>query len=181
MKKLTQDIEKILFTREQLAGKVGQLGQAITEDYKDRDLMVIGVLKGAGIFMSDLVREIDGDLRTDYMVVSSYGNQAVSSGDLRIIKDIQPDLSGWHVLLVEDIVDTGNTLNALKKIMEERGAESVRICALLDKPSRRIKPVEVNYKGFEVPDEFIIGYGIDYAEKYRNLPFIGVLKREIYE
>ena len=181
MKKLTEDIETVLFTREELAEKVRELGQKITEDYKDKDLLVIGVLKGAGVFMSDLVREIDGDLRTDYMVVSSYGNDAVSSGKLRIIKDVQPDMKGWHVLLVEDIVDTGNTLSALKEIMEERGAESVRICALLDKPARRVKPVEVSFRGFEVPDEFIVGYGIDYAEKYRNLPFIGVLKREIYE
>ncbi|MBQ7994487.1 MAG: hypoxanthine phosphoribosyltransferase [Solobacterium sp.] len=181
MKKLTEDIETVLFSREQLAEKVRELGQAITDDYQDKELLVIGVLKGAGVFMSDLVREIDGDLRTDYMVVSSYGNETVSSGKLRIIKDVQQDMKGWHVLLVEDIVDTGNTLSALKAIMEERGAESVRICALLDKPSRRVKPVEVSYRGFEVPDEFIIGYGIDYAEKYRNLPFIGVLKREIYE
>jgi hypoxanthine phosphoribosyltransferase len=181
MKTITQDIETILFTREQLAEKVRELGQAISEDYSDKELLVIGVLKGAGVFMSDLVREIDGDLRTDYMVVSSYGNETVSSGKLRMIKDVQPDMRGWHVLLVEDIVDTGNTLNVLKEIMLERGAQSVKICALLDKPSRRVKPVEVNYKGFEVRDEFIVGYGSDYAEKYRNLPFIGVLKKEIYE
>ena len=181
MKKITDDIERILFTREQLAACVRKLGRAITEDYRDKELLMIGVLKGAGIFMSDLIREIDGDIRTDYMVVSSYGNHTVSSGKLRIIKDVQQDMTGWNVLLVEDIIDTGNTLSALKDMMLERGAESVRICTLLDKPSQRIKSVNVAYTGFEVPDEFIVGYGIDYAEKYRNLPYIAVLKREIYE
>ncbi len=181
MKKITDDIERILFTREELTECVQRLGREITEDYRDKELLMIGVLKGAGIFMSDLVREIDGDIRTDYMVVSSYENSTVSSGKVRIIKDVQQDMTGWNVLLVEDIIDTGNTLSALKEIMQERGAESVRICTLLDKPSRRIKPADVDYRGFEVPDEFIVGYGIDYAERYRNLPFIAVLKREIYE
>ena len=181
MQKLTDDIEKILFSEQQLAECVRQLGSEITKDYADEDLLMIGILKGAGIFMGDLIRQIDGDVRTDYMVVSSYGNSSVSSGQIRIIKDVQVDVKGLNVMLVEDIADTGNTLNALKDIMIERGVRSVRICALLDKPARRIKPIDIDYKGFEVPDEFIIGYGIDYAEKYRNLPYIGILKKEVYE
>lgn len=181
MQKLTDDIEKILFSEQQLAECVRQLGSRIAKDYEDEDLLMIGILKGAGIFMGDLIRQIDGDVRTDYMVVSSYGNSSVSSGQIRIIKDVQVDVKGLNVMLVEDIADTGNTLNALKDLMIERGVKSVRICALLDKPARRIKPIDIDYKGFEVPDEFIIGYGIDYAEKYRNLPYIGILKKEVYE
>ena len=181
MKRLTDDIEKILFTRQQLAERIRELGQQITRDYLDKDLLVIGVLKGAAVFMSDLIREIDLDIRTDYIAVSSYGDREVSSGDLRIIKDVTQQLKGYHVLLAEDIIDTGNTLHVLRQRMLDKGAESVKICALLDKPERRIVPVHADYIGFTVPDEFIVGYGIDLAEKYRNLPFVGILKKELYE
>ena len=181
MKRLTDDIEKILFTRQQLAERVRELGQQITRDYLDKDLLVIGVLKGAAVFMSDLIREIDLDIRTDYIAVSSYGDEAESSGELRIIKDVSQRLKGYHVLLAEDIIDTGNTLHVLRQRMLDKGAESVKICALLDKPEQRIVPVHADYTGFTVPDGFIVGYGIDLAEKYRNLPFVGILKKEVYE
>lgn len=180
MKKISDDIERILFTGEELAAKVRELAQEITRDYQDKNLLVIGVLKGAAVFMSDLIRELDFDIRTDYIVVSSYGNATVSSGDLKIIKDVSPFLNGCHVLLVEDIIDTGCTMSTVRGKMLERGADSVKICALMDKPSRRIIPIHADYTGFTVPDEFIVGYGIDYAEKYRNLPYIGILKKELY-
>ncbi|MBO5554733.1 MAG: hypoxanthine phosphoribosyltransferase [Solobacterium sp.] len=171
------EIDEVLFTRDDIAKRVAELGAEITRDYEGKDLIVVGILKGAGVFMSDLIREINSPIRIDFMSVSSYGNSTVSSGIVRITNDLHQDIQGCSVLIVEDIIDTGNTLHYLREYLKNRGAEDVKICALLDKPSRRQVEVPVEYVGFEVEDRFIIGYGIDYAEKYRNLPFIGTLKQ----
>lgn len=179
--RIEDDVEQILIGEEELAERILQLGQQITEDYEGKDLIVVGILKGASLFMSDLIRKIEGKISIDFMVVSSYGNASETSGVVRIIKDLDMDITDKHILLVEDIIDTGLTLAYLKEYLCNRKAASVRICTLLDKPCRRSKPVDVEYIGFEVPDEFIIGYGIDYAEKYRNLPYIASLKRSVYE
>ena len=179
--RIEDDVEQILIGGEELAERIRQLGQQITEDYEGKDLIVVGILKGASLFMSDLIRKIEGKISIDFMVVSSYGNASETSGVVRIIKDLDMDITDKHILLVEDIIDTGLTLAYLKEYLCNRKAASVRICTLLDKPCRRSKPVDVEYIGFEVPDEFIIGYGIDYAEKYRNLPYIASLKRSVYE
>lgn len=179
--RIEDDVEQILIGEGELAERVQQLGKQITEDYEEKDLIVVGILKGASLFMSDLIRKIEGKISIDFMVVSSYGNASETSGVVRIIKDLDMDITDKHILLVEDIIDTGLTLAYLKEYLCNRKAASVRICTLLDKPCRRSKPVDVEYIGFEVPDEFIIGYGIDYAEKYRNLPYIASLKRSVYE
>lgn len=171
-------IDKILFSKEEIQLRVEELGRQITKDLAEEDLVVVGILKGAGIFMCDLIREIDMPVRIDFMTVSSYGNAKESSGEIRIIKDLQQDVRGSVVLLVEDIVETGLTLSCLKEIMAERGAKDVRICTLLDKPEKRKKEVKTDYCGFTVGDTFIVGYGIDYAEHYRNLPYIAALKQD---
>lgn len=178
---MRNDIQEILFSEEVLENRIKELGQEITKDYADKDLLVVGILKGANIFMSDLVRQIDTKMMMDFMVVSSYGNGAVSSGVVKIIKDLDFDIEGKDIIIVEDIVDTGLTLSYLTEYLENRNARSVKICSLLSKPSRREQHVEIDYLGFKVPDAFIIGYGIDYAEMYRNLPYIATLKPSVYE
>lgn len=178
---MRNDVEKILISQDELRAKNIELGQQITRDYQGEEVLVVGILKGSSIFMSDLIREIDLPLQIDYMVVSSYGASTESSGVVRIVKDLQHSIEGKHVLIIEDIVDTGLTLAYIKEILSGRGPASVKICTLLDKPARRKKTFPLDYIGFEVPDEFIIGYGIDYAEYYRNLPFVGALKRSVYE
>ncbi|MHC1750153.1 MAG: hypoxanthine phosphoribosyltransferase [Cellulosilyticaceae bacterium] len=178
---MQNDIEKVLYSEEELAKRIEELGKIITTDYEGKNLLVVGILKGSNIFMSDLVRKINLPIKLDFMMVSSYGNSTESSGVVKIMKDLENNISDQHVLIVEDIIDSGLTLNYLKAMLETRNPQSVKICTLLDKPARRKAPVPVDYVGFEVPDEFIVGYGIDYAEKYRNLPSIGVLKREVYE
>lgn len=178
---IEQDVDKILVSKEELARRVEELGEQITKDYEGEPLMLVGILKGANIFMADLARAIHSRIQMEFMVVSSYGNEAQSSGTINIIKDISQDIEGKNILLVEDIIDTGLTLKSLKEYLKNRKAKSVKICTLLDKPERRKANVHVDYIGYEVPNEFIIGYGIDYAEYYRNLPYIASLKREIYE
>ncbi len=177
---MKQDIEKVLYSEEQLNQRLAELGAEITKDYEGKDLLVIGILKGSNIFTSDLVRKIDLPLNMDFMVVSSYGNASSSSGVVRILKDLEQSAEGKHLLIVEDIVDSGLTLHYLKDILLSRKPASIKICSLLDKPAGRKQPIQVDYCGFEVPDAFIVGYGIDYAEKYRNLPYVGILKKEIY-
>ena len=179
--RIEDDVEQILIGEAELADRIQRLGDQITEDYDGKDLIVVGILKGASLFMSDLIRKIRGKICIDFMVVSSYGNASRSSGVVRIIKDLDMDITDKHILLVEDIIDTGLTLAYLKNYLCSRKAASVKICSLLNKPCHRKKPVDVDYVGFEAPDEFIIGYGIDYAEKYRNLPYIASLKRSVYE
>lgn len=178
---MKNDIQEILFSQENLATRVAELGAQITADYEGKNLTVIGILKGSNIFTSDLVRKIDLPLNMDFMAVSSYGNATESTGVVRILKDLERSIDNEHILIVEDIIDSGLTLKYLQENLQMRNAASVKICTLLDKPARRKEEVVIDYCGYEVPDEFIVGYGIDYAEKYRNLPFVGVLKREVYE
>lgn len=178
---IEQDVDQILITEEDLQKRVREMGEQISKDYEDRPLMLVGILKGANIFLADLARAIKGKVQMDFMIASSYGNAAVSSGVVKVVKDLDGDITGKDILLVEDIIDTGHTLYELKKYLTGRGAASVKLCTLLDKPEHRAEHVHVDYIGYKVPDEFIIGYGIDYAEYYRNLPYIASLKREIYE
>lgn len=177
---MRKDVKKILFDEKQLSEKVEELGSKISEDYKGKDLLVVGVLKGSVLFASDLIKNITIPCEIDFMAVSSYGNSTETSGVVRILKDLDHSIEGKHVLLVEDIVDSGVTLNYLLKYLKARRAESIEIVSLLNKPERRTADLEVKYIGFEVPNEFIVGYGIDYAEKYRNLPYIAILKEEVY-
>jgi len=171
---------EILYSEELLRSRVRALGEKITADYSGKDLIVIGLLKGSFIFLSDLTRCMDLDCDIEFMVVSSYGSSTTSSGNIKINLDLRADLTGKHVLIVEDILDTGATLFFIRNLIRLRGPESVKICTLLDKPARRKADICADYVGFEVPDKFIIGYGLDYGEKYRNLPYIGVLRPEIY-
>ena len=173
-------IKEILVTEEEITLKVKELGKQITEDYKDRDLMLIGILKGAVIFMSELAQNIELPVQMDFMAVSSYGKSSVSTGEVRIIKDLDFSVEGRNLLIVEDIIDTGYTLSYLIDNLKKRGAKSVKVCTLLDKPERRKADIHVDYLGFVVPDEFIVGYGLDYAEQYRNLPYVAALKEEVY-
>ncbi|MCT4631193.1 MAG: hypoxanthine phosphoribosyltransferase [Firmicutes bacterium] len=180
MKSMTNDVKEVLYSRETINEKVKELGKQITSDYKGKELVVIGVLKGANVFMADLIREIEMPLEMDFMAVSSYGHSTESSGVVKILKDLDKGIEGKDVLVVEDIIDSGLTLQYLCKNLLNRKANSVKICTLLDKPERRKVDVVIDYKGFEIPDEFIVGYGIDYAEKYRNLPYVATLKPEVY-
>ncbi len=178
---LEKDIERVLVTEEELAEAVKRLGEAITRDYQDKEILVVGILRGASLFMADVIRQIDCYLEIDFMDVSSYGTATESSGEVKIIKDLDTSVEGKHVLIVEDIIDTGRTLQFLINLLKVRKAASIKICSLLDKPSRRIMTdVIVDYVGIEVPNEFVVGYGLDYEQKYRNLPYIGVLKESIY-
>ena len=177
---MEQDIQQILFTEEQLKARVAEIAQAIEADYAGREPMLISVLRGSFIFMADLCRAIHLPCTLDFMSVSSYGSGTSSSGQVQITKDLSEDISGRDILVVEDILDSGNTLSYLLKVLENRHPASIRLCTLLDKPERRVKPVEVHYTGFTIPDAFVVGYGLDYAEKYRNLPYIGILKPEVY-
>lgn len=178
--KLYGDLSKILVTREEIAEAVKKLGRQITVDYAGKSPVVIGILKGAVVFYSDLIREIDLPLRTDFMAVSSYGSATKSTGVVKVLKDLDRDIVGQDVLIVEDIVDSGMTLSYLKKMLMDRGANSIRIVTLLDKPARRRVDLKADYYCFIIPDEFVVGYGLDYDEKYRNIPDIGVLHPRIY-
>jgi len=166
---------KILIDEKKIETRVAELGVQIAADYCDKDLVVIGILKGAVLFMADLIKRIDIPLSIDFMAVSSYGKSTRSSGVVRILKDLDEEIEGKDVLIVEDIVDTGLTLKFLAENILSRNPKSLKTCCLLDKPSRRKVDVKVNYVGFEIPDEFVVGYGLDYAQKYRNLPFVGVV------
>lgn len=165
-----------MFTEEQIREKVIELGKQIENDYKGEEILVVGILKGANVFTCDLIRQIDLDVKIDFMSVSSYGSGTESSGTVRILKDLDTDIKGRNVLIVEDIIDSGRTLSNLVKELQIREPKSLKLCTLLDKPSRRVVDVDVEYVGFEIEDKFIVGYGIDYAEKYRNLPYIGIVE-----
>lgn len=167
---------KILFTAEEIAAKVKELGGAISSDYEGKDLLLINVLKGGVIFLSDLVRQIHLPLSIDFMAISSYGATTSTSGVVKIVKDLEASVEGKHVLVVEDIVDTGLTLGYLLKNIKSRNPASLKICSLLDRSVRRIVDMVIDYKGFEIPDVFVVGYGLDYGQRYRNLPFIAVLE-----
>jgi len=177
---MKQDIEKVLISEEELQKKTKELAAQLTKEYDGRFPLAIGVLKGATLFMADLVKQIDTYLEMDFMDVSSYGKSTVSSGEVKILKDLDTSVEGRDVLIIEDIIDSGLTLSYLVELFRYRKAKSIKIVTLLDKPTGRKADIEADYVGFIVPDAFVVGYGLDYAERYRNLPYIGVLKPEVY-
>jgi hypoxanthine phosphoribosyltransferase len=174
------DIEEIILSEEQIRVRVRELAEEISRDYADHELYLVGVLRGATIFMADLIRELRLSASFDFIAISSYGADTRSSGVVKLVKDLSDNIESKHVLLVEDIIDTGLTLNYLLEMMRHRKVANVKACALLDKPSRRQVPVEAHYIGFTIPDSFVVGYGLDYAQRYRGLPYIGRLKRDVY-
>ncbi|KRM71234.1 hypoxanthine phosphoribosyltransferase [Lacticaseibacillus brantae] len=177
---MNPDILKVLYSREDIQAINARLAAQIKADYAGKNPLVVCILKGAILFMTDLVREIDDYLEIDFMDVSSYGDATISSGEVKIIKDLDTSVRGRDVLIVEDIVDTGRTLRYLMDMFQTRQANSIKVCTLMDKPEGRVVDVSADYVGTKVPNEFVVGYGLDYAERYRNLPYIGVLKPEVY-
>lgn len=177
---MRDDIASVLLSEEQIATRVAELGAAITRDYSGRDLLILFVLKGALIFVADLIRKIDIQVRLDFMVVSSYGARTETSGSVRIVTDMRSDVRGQHVLIVEDIIDSGLTLTEIIAHLRVREPASIEVCTLLNKPSRRQVELDVRYAGFDIPDQFVVGYCLDFDERYRNLPYIGVLRPELY-
>ncbi|MEG2928039.1 MAG: hypoxanthine phosphoribosyltransferase [Oscillospiraceae bacterium] len=177
---MLNDIKQTLITKEEIAQITKKLGEDVTRDYQGKDLLLVTVLKGAVVFLADLMREIDTHCEIDFMVVSSYGSGVKTSGNVKIVKDINIPLEDKDVLIVEDILDSGLTLNYIIGMLKQRNPKSIEIVTLLDKPSRRACEVKAKYIGRQVPDEFVVGYGLDFDEKYRNLPFIGILKPEVY-
>lgn len=177
---MINDVEKILFSEEELKARVTQLGEEITRDYAGKAPVLASVLRGSYIFMADLTRQIKLPVTVDFMAVSSYGSGTSSSGQVEIKKDLSDSIEGKDLIIVEDILDSGNTLYYLVDVLRARKPASIRICTLLDKPDRRVKPISADYCGFSIPDAFVVGYGLDYDEKYRNLPYIGILKPEVY-
>lgn len=177
---LQKDIEQVLISEEELQNKIKELGESLTLEYQDKFPLLIGVLKGAMPFMADLMKRIDSYVEIDFMDVTSYGNATVSSGEVKIVKDLNTSVEGRDIIIIEDIIDSGLTLSYLVDLFKYRKAKSIKIVTLLDKPSGRKVDLQADYVGFEVPDAFVVGYGLDYAEKYRNLPYIGVLKPAVY-
>ncbi|ALZ88456.1 hypoxanthine phosphoribosyltransferase [Aerococcus urinaeequi] len=175
-----KDVEEILFSTEEIAERIQVLGEELSANYQDKKPIVVGILKGSVPFMSDLIRAMDIKLQIDFMDISSYGGGVESSGQVKILKDLDADVSGRHVIIVEDIVDTGNTLAKIHDLFQHRNAASVKVVTLLNKPERRTADVSVDYIGFEIPDKFVIGYGMDFDEEYRQLPYIGILKPSVY-
>lgn len=178
---MEKDIKEILLTEREIHQRIQELGAQISEDYRGKNLLLISVLKGSVVVMADLMRGITIPCQIDFMSVSSYGTGVKTSGVVRILKDLEIDITGMDVLIVEDILDSGMTLRYLQEILEKRNPKSIRIFTLLNKPERRQVPVEAHYVGFEVPDAFVVGYGLDFNQKYRNLPYVGILKPEVYE
>ena len=177
---LEKDIKKVLFSQEDIVAKTKELGQQLTEDYAGKNPLLVCVLKGAVPFMAELIKHIDTHIEMDFMVVSSYGGGTVSSGEVKILKDVDTNVEGRDIIFIEDIIDTGKTLKSLKELFEGRQPASVKIATLLDKPEGRLVEIEADYTCFTIPNEFVVGYGLDYDENYRNLPYIGVLKEEVY-
>lgn len=176
-----KDVEKILVTEEQINSAVKRIADSVNRDLNGEPLLVVAILKGSTPFAMDLIKKLTMPVELDFMQVSSYGKSTSSSGFINLKKDLEQDITGKNVLIVEDIIDSGNTLFKIKKLLEHRDAKSVRICTMLDKPSRRVVDVSVDYVGYEIPDEFAVGYGLDYDELYRNLPYIGILKKSAYQ
>lgn len=174
-------IERVLVSEEEIKKTVTRLADQINKDYNGEELLVVVILKGSMIFAADLVKELTMPVTIDFMRASSYGSGTASSGFINIKQDLGTDISGKNVLIIEDIIDSGNTLHKLKELLRERNPKTICICTLLDKPARRVTPVDVEYSGIAIPDEYVVGYGLDYNEILRNLPYVGVLKREIYE
>ncbi len=181
MSSMNDSIESVLLSEEKISGIVKGLGAKISKDYVGKNLLLVSVLKGSVVFMADLMRSITIPCEIDFMVVSSYGSGTKTSGNIKIVKDLNIDVKDYDLLIVEDILDSGVTLSSLKSMLEARQPASVKICTFLDKPERRKADIKADYSGAEVPDEFIVGYGLDYDEKFRNLPYVGILKRECYE
>lgn len=177
---LHKDAKKVLISEAELSAKVKELGERISRDFAGKHPVLVCILKGSVVFMADLMRAIDLDVDIDFMVVSSYGSGTTSKGHVKIVKDLSVDIHGRDVIIIEDILDSGNTLSNLIKLLDCRGASSISLCALLNKPDRRTADVTLDYEGFVIPDEFVIGYGLDYNETYRNLPYVAVLKEEVY-
>lgn len=178
---MREDIKEVLFTEGQIRDKIKEIGKKISTDYKEKDLILIGILKGSVMFMSDLMKEIAIPCSMDFMAVSSYGNSTESTGRVKILKDLDFSVEGKDILIVEDIIDSGITLAYLKEYLYSKKPNSLEISTLLNKPERRKINIEAKYTGFNVPDAFLVGYGLDFAEKYRNLPYIGILKEEVYK
>ena len=179
-KNLHNDIERVLISEEEIKKIVEEIAEKINHDYDGEELTVVVILRGSLIFASDLIRHLNIPVKVEFMQASSYGSGTSSSGFIKITHDINTDICGKNILIIEDIIDSGNTLFRLKSVLEARGPKSCNICALLDKPDRRVTNVDVKYSGKAIPDEFVVGYGLDYAENYRHIPYIGVLKKEIY-
>ncbi|MGI6566353.1 MAG: hypoxanthine phosphoribosyltransferase [Firmicutes bacterium] len=177
---MLEDIDRVLLTEDEIQQRVAELGEQLSQDYAGKDLVIVCILKGALHFMADLTRKISIPVDMDFMAISSYGASTKSSGEVRILQDLDAAIANRHVLIVEDIVDSGLTLKYLVDNLSSRRPASLKIATLLDKPARRVVPISPDYNGFLIPDEFVVGYGLDYAEKYRNLPFIGILKPEVY-
>ena len=178
---MEQDMQEILFTPEALARRVKELADQITQDYAGTSPLIVGTLRGSVVFMAELVRQINLPLTVDFLSASSYGSGTESSGQVKLKLDLADDISGRDVLIIEDIVDSGNTLSKLLPELQKRGPASLKVCALLDKPERRVLPFQANYVGFTIPDAFVVGYGLDFDQHYRQLPYIGVLKPSVYE
>ena len=178
---LHKDVESVLISQEKLENIVKSLAKQIEKDYNDKEFIMVGLLKGSMVFMADLMKQIDLDFSIDFMIASSYGSGTESSGKVKIVSDLTLSCEKKDILIVEDIIDSGNTLNFVINYLMTKGANSVRVCTLCDKPGRRKVPLTPDYCGAEIPDEFIVGYGLDYAERYRNLPYIGILKCSVYE
>jgi len=174
------DVQEVLLTEDQIQGRVGELGVELAHDYADRQPVLVSVLKGSFVFLADLIRATELPLAVDLMELSSYGAAMESSGQVRILKDLSGSIEGRDVIVVEDIIDTGLTLNYLLRYLHERSPASIRICCLLDKPARRLTDIDIDYRGFTIPDRFVVGYGLDFDERYRNLPYIGVLRPSVY-
>ena len=175
------DLEKILFTEQEIANRVKEMADVINKDFENRPITLVVILKGSAIFAADLVRHLTSDIHIEFIRLSSYGNGSVSSQKVDIIGGLNFDVNGKNIIVVEDIIDTGTTLSKFKEIILSQNPESLKICSLLNKPARRASVIEADYKGFDIENEFVVGYGLDYAQKYRNLPYIGVLKRSVYE
>lgn len=175
-----KDIESVLFSEKEIENIVNILANQIEKDYNNKDFIMVGLLKGSVAFMADLMKKINLDFSIDFMVVSSYGGGTQSTGRVNVLKDISQSVEGMEILIVEDIIDSGNTLNFIKKYLTVKGAKSIKLCTLFDKPDRRTADITVDYVGMKIPDVFIVGYGLDYDEKYRNLPYVGVLKPSVY-
>lgn len=177
---MNRDIQEILISEKRIEEMVTALAEQINEDFKDKEIILVGLLKGSVVFMSDILRKINMPCSIDFMIASSYGSGTMSSGVVKISKDLSVDIENKNVIIIEDIVDSGNTLSSIMELLKNRNPANLRLCSLLSKPSRRVKEVKIDYLGTEIPDEFVVGYGLDYDERYRNLPYIGVLKPEIY-
>ena len=178
---MEQDIKKVLVSEEEIREKVAEIGARISEDYAGKNLLMVGILKGSVVFMADLMRAVTIHARIDFMSVSSYGSGTKSSGVVKIVKDLDNNVEGYDLLLVEDILDSGLTLSYLRELLRDRHPNSIKIVTLLNKPARRTADIQPDYCCFEVPDEFVVGYGLDFDERYRNLPYVGVLKEEVYQ